>query len=351
MERMMPGACFCGLETGGSKIVATIVSTDGRMLATREAQRPAAAVAADTTGRLVALARAAAQSAGIGLAEIRATGWGFGGPVDRRRNRPVVNFHEAGWEGDEATEQLVAGLAMPVFVENDCKVAGLAEALVGSGDRTGMTAYLTLGSGVGGGLVWNGDILASGDFGEGEIGHMCVVPGGAVCSCGRRGCLEAYCSGWGFAARAGEAAAGATVRTPLMERMRRLEPRQQAAAIFAAWPADPFARQQVELFLDRLAAACGQLCLLVAPRHLVLGGGIAQQPWLARELSVRLQRHLPAFMQPGPQVACARWGRLSVSLGAALYARRCWRQAQHAAVPAAAGSGVAGACMAIEQSI
>ena len=102
-----------------------------------------------------------------------------------------------------------------------------------------------------------------------------------------------------------------------------------------------FARQQVDLYLNHLAMACSQMCRLVAPRHAVRKGGIAQQPWLARELSGWIPLRLPAFLQFGPQVASARWGRLCVSLwGCAL---RSSVQAK-GAVPSAStgGSGAAG---------
>jgi glucokinase len=250
-----------------------------------------------------------------------AAGWGFGGPVDRRRNRPVCNFHESGWERIDATKALAKALALPVFIENDCKVAALAEAQLGAGSPHGLTAYLTLGSGVGGGLIWNGRILAAGPRGEAEIGHLCVVPGGARCACGRRGCLEAYCSGWGVGARAAEAAAAMRRRPALAKRLLAAEPRERAAILFSGWPDDAFARQQIGLFLTHLADACAALCLLVAPSRLVLGGGVAQQPWLAGALAPLIEARLPAVLRGHTQVRRARLGARSVSCGAALYAR------------------------------
>lgn len=313
---------YLGLETGGTKLVASLLDDALQGLATKEIARPAKATASETLALLAELAQTVQRETGVRGAALAAAGWGFGGYVDRSRNRPARNLHEVGWEEIPATETLAVALSVPVFVENDCKVAGLAEAQIGAGSPRGLTAYVTLGSGVGSGLIWNGRILASGPCGEGEIGHMCVVKNGARCACGRRGCLEAYCSGWGVGERAVEAvAAAAHQRTPLMERLLAAEPRQRAAILFNAWPDDPFARGQGELFLGHLADACGALCLLVAPSHLVLGGGLSQQPWLAGALAPLIDERLPAVMRGHTQVRAARLGARSVSYGAALYAR------------------------------
>ncbi len=312
---------FLGLETGGTKLAASVLDDAQHVLVTREIARHPGATARDTLAALVALAREVQHaSRSDGLAPT-AVGWGFGGVVDRERNRPVVNYHEAGWEQLDATALLATELGAPVFVENDCKVAGLAEAHLGAGSPRGLTVYITLGSGVGGGLIWNGKILASGPYGEGEIGHVCVVPGGARCACGRRGCLEAYCSGWGFGERAKEAIVATGLRTPLAERILAAEPRERAAVLLAAWPDDSFARRQVTDFLEHLADGCAALCLLVSPSRLVFGGGLSRQPRLIDALVPLLAERLPAVMRGHTQVRTARLGAASVSVGAAWYAR------------------------------
>lgn len=312
---------YLGLETGGTKAVAVVFDADRRVRGAKEAPRPANANARDTVAQLIALGRGVQLEAGIKAAP-QAVGWGFGGPVDRKRNRPAVNFHEPGWAELEpaATATLAEALGAPVFVENDCKVAGLAEAHLGAGTTEGLTFYMTLGSGVGGGLIWNGRILDSGPFGEGEIGHMKVVRGGATCACGQRGCLEAYCSGWGVGERVTEAIAAAMAPDAFMQSLLAVEPRQRAALLFNAWPKEAFAREQVTAFLEHLAEACSTVGMLLAPRRLVLGGGIAKQPWLVTELAPRIEQRLPKLMRGHMEVKSAQLGALSVPCGAALYA-------------------------------
>jgi len=220
----------------------------------------------------------------------------------------------------DPTTQLQDALHAPVFVENDCEVAGLAEAHLGAGATEGLTFYMTLGSGVGGGLIWNGRILASGPLGEGEIGHMKVVANGAQCACGQFGCLEAYCSGWGVGERAMEAIKSTEQPTPLMKTITEAEPRERSKLIFAKWPDDSFAQDQAEEFLEHLADACANVGLLLAPKKFVIGGGLSQLPWLIAELAPRIESRLPELMRGHMEVTTAKLGSASVPCGAALYA-------------------------------
>lgn len=313
---------YLGLETGGTKAVATILGPACRKLATREASRPEGATAQDTVIQLIGLAHAVQRDAGLSH-PAQAVGWGFGGPVDRRHNRPAKNFHEPGWEtlAPDPAMQLADALQAPVFVENDCNVAALAEAHLGAGATEGLTFYLTLGSGVGGGIVWHGRILDSGPMGEGEVGHMSLVEHGATCACGKRGCVEAYCSGWGVGERAMEAIQAASHPTRLMQSILAAEARDRAKLLFAAWPDDPFAAAQTDTFLNHLADACANVALLLAPRNFVIGGGLAQLPWLITELLPRIESRLPELMRGHIEVSVAQLGAASVSCGAALYAR------------------------------
>ncbi len=312
---------FLGLETGGTKATAAVLDHEHNQLATREAARPAGATAQDTISQLIELGRAVQTDAGLENPP-DAIGWGFGGPVDRQQNKPAYNFHESGWDQLETNPatQLEAALHAPVYVENDCEVAGLAEAHLGAGSTEGLTFYMTLGSGVGGGLIWNGRILASGPLGEGEIGHMKVVAQGAQCACGQLGCLEAYCSGWGVGERAIEAINSTEQPTPLMKVIAEAEPRERAKLLFAECQDDLFAQDQAEVFLDHLADACANVGLLLAPKNFVIGGGLSQLPWLVDKLAPRIESRLPELMRGHMDVKVAQLGSVSVPCGAALYA-------------------------------
>src|SRR5690606_10340857 len=86
-------------------------------------------------------------------------------------------------------------LGVPAAIENDCKLAALAEAVLGAGRGADTVFYVTIGTGIGGGLVHRGELVALSPLGEAEIGHVIVDPDGPECACGNRGCLEALCAG------------------------------------------------------------------------------------------------------------------------------------------------------------
>jgi glucokinase len=313
---------YLGLESGGTKLCASLCDDGEQSIGFLSRVRPSGASASDTVEALASLGRAALAAHAQGAAPA-AIGWGFGGPVDRAANRPLVNFHEPGWEGIDA----VAGLSRelggaPLWVENDCKVAALAEAHHGAGSPTGLTAYITLGSGIGGGLVWNGEILASGPRGEMEVGHVEIVPGGALCACGRRGCLEAYCSAWGLGERALERAASRSNPGPVARAVLSCEPRERARVLLEGGVADPFAREMAGDFVSHLAPFLARLIQTLAPARLVLGGGLSGSTWLVEAVSAAVSVLLPDTFRGSTSIVPARLGPAAVSFGAALHAKR-----------------------------
>lgn len=311
---------FLGLESGGTKLCATLCDVDERSLGFMTRVRPGESSAEDTLDSLASLGRDILARHGGGAAPA-GIGWGFGGPVDRALNRPVVNFHEPGWERVDAAARIAAELGVRPWIENDCKLAGLAEAHHGAGIARGLMAYVTLGSGIGGGLVWNGEILASGPRGEMEIGHLEIVPDGAPCPCGRRGCLEAYCSGWGLGERAREKAA-AFVSSPVARAVLDCEPRDRARVLLDGWPDDPFTREMAASFTARLSQVFAHLVLTIAPARIVVGGGLSAAPWLIDGVAAAVDGRLPGPFRGVATIVRARLGEAAVSFGAAIHARR-----------------------------
>ena len=203
-------------------------------------------------------------------------GFGFGGTVRRSTNSPHLCLHEDGWEEVAVVDELEGRFGVPVLVENDCKLAALAEAHFGAGVGAKSLFYVTLGTGVGGGYVQGGRILACGDLGEAEIGHVVVDPDGPECCCGNRGCVEALCSGPGL--------------VKLCRLLAELHPRQwesssmaQAVApeqvtserIVTSWEqGDSFATRVIEHSTGKLASAIATTVNLLVPERIVIGGGL-----------------------------------------------------------------------------
>jgi glucokinase len=183
------------LESGGTKLVAAKADLTGRIIRRMVGQRAPDQTAITTLDQLVELGREV-------LEGIRpdAVSLGFGGIMNRRSGLPERCYHEDGWEGLDAPGRLRDSFDQArVFIENDCNLAALAEARKGVGCPDGTLLYLTMGTGIGGGVVRRGVLLELGTYGEIEIGHCVVKPQGVRCPCGNHGCLETVCSGPGLA--------------------------------------------------------------------------------------------------------------------------------------------------------
>ena len=200
------------LDYGGTKHAAALLRAGERAWAahTRVQSPPGPDAAYDqATMRRMAhglLAQVPGRLAAIGVS--------FGGPVDATRGLVRLSHHVPGWEDIPLAEQLQAEFGVPAAVDNDANVAALGEWRFGAGQGAESLLYVTISTGIGGGWVLGGRIWGGADGMAGEIGHMVVRPGGALCDCGRRGCLEAEACGRAIAAKA-RRAPGADERAQL----------------------------------------------------------------------------------------------------------------------------------------
>jgi glucokinase len=291
------------IEIGGTKLQLAVGTSAGEIL---DRQRFAVDPAAGAAGIREEIAAALP---GI-VAQWRpaAIGVGYGGPVDRRTSHVVKSHHVSGWEGFPLGEWLADIAGLPVAVDNDANVAALGEALHGAGRGCDPVFYVTLGSGVGGGLVCGGRIFHGAGMGEAEIGHLRLGPAGEI--------TEYYCSGWSLDRRIREAAAKAPA-SPLA-RLVQASPGQGAHHLGPALAAgDPLAAEILDGAAEKLALALSHVGHLCHPQVIVLGGGVAL---LGEPLRQAVATHLGRFMmdalRPGPRVALTTLREDAVPVGA-----------------------------------
>lgn len=184
------GPVVVGVDVGGTKVLAGVVSAEGDVVRRARGATPGrlASVEAleETIADCVARAAAGAPLAAVGLAAA-----GF---VDAAGDRVMFAPHLP-WRGEDVRARLAARVGAPVVLENDATCAAHAEAAYGAGRGVGSMLLVTLGTGIGGGLVIDGRVWRGAGGMAGEFGHAQVVPAGLACECGRRGCWEQYCSG------------------------------------------------------------------------------------------------------------------------------------------------------------
>lgn len=262
-----------GIDVGGTNLRAGVVDAEGTLLAVSRAPVGALADGEALVLRLAELAADAMASAGVTKAEIDSVGVGIPGAVKDGRICYICNLPIR----DVPFETLFRRyLDLPVYLENDANCAALGEWLYGAGRGVENFVMLTLGTGLGGGLILNGRLYAGGGM-AGEIGHMVMERNGAVCGCGRRGCWEAYCSATGLIRMTRETMAShpeSCLHTVAAENGL-VDGR---TAFQAAQRGDPAALALCRTYAEYMAAGLTNLVNMLDPEVVAIGGGVAGAP-------------------------------------------------------------------------
>jgi glucokinase len=251
-----------GLDVGGTKMAAAVVDAEGNTQGFVVTPTDASRGPHDGLERLFALGRAAVTASGVDAEEIAGIGIGCGGPLDPERGVLIAPLHLPGWTDVPITELAAAAFELPAVLENDATAAAAAEYRHGAGRGTLNMVYLTVSTGVGGGVVIDGRLFRGSTGNGGELGHVTVDWHGRRCrGCGRRGCLEAYASGTSIAERAREA--GMDVET-------------SADVAAAALAGNEVAAKVWDETCEALACGVTSLVNLFEPELVVIGGGVTR---------------------------------------------------------------------------
>ena len=211
------------------------------------------------------------QEKGVARENVIGVGVGVPGPVD---DKGVVNgCVNLGWGEINIAQELSRLTGFPVKAGNDANVAALGEAWKGSAKAYGSMVMATLGTGVGGGIVINGQLLHGANGAGGEVGHMTLnFEETERCGCGRRGCVEQYCSATGVV-RLAKRRLTEDTQASILRGAQKLE----AKDVFDAGKAgDEVAKQVLDRYYDYLGKFLSSLCCIVDPEVIVLGGGVCK---------------------------------------------------------------------------
>jgi len=183
-----------GVDIGGTKCAAVVGNGNGDVLARRFGPTPKGAWE-DAVRLLMDLIHGVCADFGVAPRDCAAIGASCGGPVDTRNGAINAPPNLPNWTSVPIRSLFENEFAIPVFIENDANATAIAEHRWGAGVGVADMAFLTMGTGIGAGLILNGKLYRGRSDLAGEIGHVVVRPDGALCACGKRGCLEAYASG------------------------------------------------------------------------------------------------------------------------------------------------------------
>ena len=270
-------ARYIGLDLGGTNIKAGVLDETGRLLTAvsvpTNAQRgPEAVIAA-----LVQAAHDVAGQADVDLEQVDAIGIGSPGPMDFEAGVILKAPNLPDFVNVPLRDRIAEGTGRPTVLENDANAAAFGEYWAGAAKDPAIrhVVMLTLGTGIGSGLIVDGRIVHGGFGNGGEGGHIIVEPGGRACACGQKGCLEAYASASWTARRAEEALDGGREVSSLAESYEPGRTPLTAKAVFdAAQAGDALALRIVDETATYLGVACVSFCRLLDPQVILFAGGM-----------------------------------------------------------------------------
>ena len=229
--------------------------------------------------------------------EIHYCGIGFGGPVDFGRQRVTLSTHVAGWDENPLVETIQELIAAPVVMDNDANVGALGEGYYGAGKNNRPLFYMTLSTGIGGGILTDAGVYRGADWYAGEIGHMTIRPGGPACLCGSHGCFERMCCGLWLEKDYGKPAKELMTDTEFVD------------------------RYVVDLSLGLKAAI-----MILNPARVIIGGGISKAgDALFVPLRAELRRQITAWSRARIDVVPAQLADDSVLYGALALAKETFK--------------------------
>ena len=304
-----------GIDVGGTKVLGGVVTDSGEILATARRDTPREGGRA-LTEAIANVATELSQQHPVDSIGISAAGF-----ISSDRQTMLATPNISNWNGVNLVNELTEILHKKVVLENDANAAAWGEFKFGAGRGRNDLMMLTLGTGVGGGLIIDGNVFR-GAFGIGaELGHMRLIPDGQLCGCGIRGCLEQYASGSALMRHAREAIdASPFLARNLLERGDgTIEGLKGQHITDAARDGDPVAIAAFNTMANYLGAGIASLCAVIDPSCIVLGGGVIDAGELfltpTREAALRL---IPfSGKHPYPEIVAAELGNHAGLVGVA----------------------------------
>lgn len=267
---------YMGIDLGGTNIKAGVVDDAFRIIGRAKAKTGIPRPAEEVMDAMAECAKAAAADAGVPWEQIRQVGIGVPGTANEETG--VVEYaNNLLFENVPMREYLQKRLHKEIDITNDANAAALGEVLAGAARGASNAVAVTLGTGVGGGIIIDGRLFTGFHYGGAELGHMGIVLGGRKCTCGRRGCLEAYASATGLI-RSTKEAMEAFPDSLMWELVRENGGNVSGRTAFlAAGRGDAAAQAVVNDYIQHLGYGLASIINILAPEILVIGGGVSNE--------------------------------------------------------------------------
>lgn len=309
---------YVGVDLGGTNIAVGLVDENGKIIAKDSTktlhQRGFEAIVAD----MAMLYKKLIKDNNVDEADIVSVGVGSPGSVDYK-NGVIIYANNLNFNNVPLAEELKKYINKPVFVDNDANCAAWAEFVAGSAKGFNVAVVITLGTGVGSGVIIDGKLQGGFNFCGGELGHMVIDVNGPLCTCGRKGCFEVFSSATGLINMTKEFAE--KNKTSKLWEYTKNGNFSGRSAFLAAADGDETAKAVVEKFTDYLAIGIANIINIFQPDVFVLGGGLSNEgDNLIKPLSDKVfsQTYTNPSIVPMCDIVKAKLGNDAGIIGAAL---------------------------------
>lgn len=311
-----------GIDLGGTNIAAGIVDEAGNILASGSVrtlpQRPYQDVVKD----MADISLHTLRKLNLSQSDVRSVGIGIPGVADQGTGE-VIFCTNLGWHNVPLRDEMQKYINKPVYIDNDANVAALAESIAGVSAGTQTSVFLTLGTGVGAGIMINGQLWNGCHGVAAEIGHLTLVADGEPCTCGKSGCLERYCS----ATALGRMGRQALAEHPdsMLQAMSGGQPERVNAktVLDAAKAGDAAAMAVFRHYVKYLSLAVNTIISFIDPEIVVLGGGVSKAgDFLADAVRAEIPHYLMYKTLPYAGIEIAGLGSDAGIIGAAMLGRK-----------------------------
>ncbi|MDQ6882727.1 MAG: ROK family protein [Candidatus Dormibacteraeota bacterium] len=311
---------YIGIDLGGTQLRVGVADSRGRLLTILRRPTEARRGRQRVIERMIAAVQDVLIEAGVKSSRIRALGLSMPGPVDPAAGIVISPPNLPGFVNVPLNRILTKATGIPSFLHHDAHLAALGESLHGAARGATNVIYVTVSTGIGAGLILNGELYPGAHGIAGEVGHIVVQPGGPLCTCGNRGCVEAIASGTGIARAARERALLTEAST-----LHGLESPTAADVVRAARAGDTLALSLLANAGEALGIGIGTLINLFNPELIVLGGSVINagtillapmrrtihaSSWRASRRGLRIVR--PALKGDAGLVGAVEYARLRI---------------------------------------
>ena len=307
-----------GIDVGGTGIQFGAIAENMNILAEKSIPTTTSVSFSEQVARIADAVVATASAAGFSADQIDRIGVGIPGISDPVTG-DIVKCPNMGWFHVPFRQEFMKHLSVPLYIENDANVAALAESAAGVSAGTSSSVFITIGTGIGSGIILNGRIWNGFHGIGGELGHVIFGLNGVPCTCGNHGCLERYCSATALIRMGREAVAlqpDSLILRSVGNDLTRIEAR---TVIDAARENDPVAVEVYGRWISQLAQAIAGVVNLLDPEVIVLGGGVSKAgDFLLNPLRSEFRKYVLYSDQPLPDLRIAVLGSKAGIIGASM---------------------------------